>query len=127
MLREEKNRIVPKGKKLTVLRAQDAIAANFGELQMLAWRFFTISRDLQSPHLEDKGFGDQEPGPDHLRYVTAREALALYYLTNELLERAQSAAEYTHQDLVNDWENKRSVATKFDREPPPGQNSDRSN
>jgi hypothetical protein len=105
----EASRTAPAARKLSVIEAQDAIAATFGDLEKLAWRFFVIARDLEAD-LDDESFPDQEPGPDHLRWFTALSAMALYTELIELLPLARKAAERGHQNVVDEWEKKHSAS-----------------
>jgi hypothetical protein len=101
----ETSRTAPAAKRLSVIEAQDAIAATFGKLEKLAWRYFVIARELEAD-LDDETFPDREPGPDHLRWFTALSAMALYTELIELLPLAREAAERVHQNLVDEWEEK---------------------
>ena len=116
MSKPERSRTKPAAEKLSVNEAQDAIAATFGEIEQLAWRFFAIARDLQVDNLEDEDFPDRKPGPDHLRWFTALSGMAAYYDLLSLLESAREAAVRTHQDLVDDWAKKQEVAASGSRE-----------
>ena len=112
------SRTTPASRKLSVIEAQDAIAATFGDLENLAWRFFVIARDLDAD-LGDESFPDQEPGPDHLRWFTALSAMALYTELSELLPLARKAAERVHQNVVDDWEKKQVRQTSRAAAAPP--------
>lgn len=79
------------------------MAACFGDLEKLAWRFFTISRDLDV-RLEDEDFPYEKPGPDHLRFMTALSSLGTYYEMLALIECVRKDAVLTHSDLVFQWE-----------------------
>jgi hypothetical protein len=105
MTEMEASRAVPAAKRLSVSEAQDAIAATFGKIEKLAWRYFVIARDLGAD-LDDESFPDREPGPDHLRWFTALSAMALYTELIDLLPYARRAAERAHQNLVDDWKKK---------------------
>ena len=104
----DKKLAVPTGPdtRMSVKEAQDAMAASFPIFESLAWRFFAIARDLEAAE-ESEEFPLEEPGPDHLRWYTASSALATYYDLLETRERARTAAERTHADLVEAFRDRR--------------------
>jgi len=99
--------------RMTVVEAQDAIAASFGEIEKMAWRFFAIARDLEVPEQNDD-FAFEEPGPDHLRWFTMGACLAGYYDLLDLLERLRSAATRTKDDLLDQWRDEQDRQAKHD-------------
>ena len=102
----------------TVIEAQDAIAASFGEFEKMAWRLFAIARDLEAPVMDDD-YAFEKPGPDHLRWFTMGACLSAYYELLEMLERLRTAATRTDDDLLDDWrdEQKRQAKDGADQEP----------
>lgn len=114
-----KTRPIGDNPKLTIHEAQDAMAACFGDLEKLAWRFFTISRDLDV-RLEDEDFPHEKPGPDHLRFMTALANMGTYYEMLALIERARRDAVLTHSDLVYEWEKRHPAKGKRKPKTPRG-------
>lgn len=95
--------------RMTVVEAQDAIAASIPEIDRLAWRFFAIARDLQAVEQADD-FDETEPGPEHLRWLTATAAMATYSELIDLIPYARKAAERSDSDLREQWQLKRNAA-----------------
>jgi hypothetical protein len=114
----------PPVQKMSVIEAQDAMAATFGRLEKLAWHFFAIARNLQVD-LEDEEMPDREPGPDHLRFFTALSAISAYYDLSEILDDIREAAKRTHQDLIDDWAQYRKLLPPGSAVPPPVAKSER--
>ena len=90
------------GERMTVIEAQDAIAASFGDFEKLSWRLHTIARDLAAPDQQDD-FAFEKPGPEHLRWFTMGACYAAYQDLQELLERLREAATRTDDDLLDAW------------------------
>ena len=90
------------GERMTVIEAQDAIAASFGDIEKLSWRLHAIARDLAAPE-QDDDFAFEKPGPEHLRWFTMGACYAAYDELMELLEKLREAATRTDDDLLDDW------------------------
>ncbi len=94
--------------RMTVVEAQDAIAASIPELERLAWRFFVIARDLEAPEQADD-FDESEPGPEHLRWLTASGAMATYSELIALVPYSRKTAERSNSDLREQWQLKQEA------------------
>lgn len=99
------------GEKMTVIEAQDAIAASFGDFEKLSWRLHAIARDLAAPD-QDDDFAFKKPGPEHLRWFTMGACFAAYDELMLLLERLREAATRTDDDLLDDLEEQQLRLTK---------------
>lgn len=89
--------------RLTVIEAQDALASTLGDLERIAWRFFSTARDLDVD-LEDEEFPFAEPGPDHLRFFTALSCMGAYYGMLQLIQTVRESATRMQSDLVTEWQ-----------------------
>ena len=87
---------------MTVIEAQDAIAASFGDIEKLSWRLQAIARDLAAPDQGDD-FAFEKPGPEHLRWFTMGACYAAYDELMDLLEKLREAATRTDDNLLDDW------------------------
>ena len=99
------------GERMTVIEAQDAIAASFGDIEKLSWRLHAIARDLAAPD-QDDDFAFEKPGPEHLRWFTMGACFAAYDELMQLLEKLREAATRTDDDLLDDWEEQQLRLTK---------------
>ena len=96
---------------MTVIEAQDAIAASFGDFEKLSWRMHAIARDLAAPDQNDD-FAFEKPGPEHLRWFTAGACSAAFDDLLELLERLREAATRTDADLLDGWQEHQDLEKK---------------
>ena len=99
------------GERMTVIEAQDAIAASFGDIEKLSWRLHAIARDLAAPD-QDDDFAFEKPGPEHLRWFTMGACFAAYDELMQLLEKLREAATRTDDDLLDDWEEQQLRLTR---------------
>ena len=99
------------GERMTVIEAQDAIAASFGDFEKLSWRLHAIARDLAAPD-QDDDFAFEKPGPEHLRWFTASACSAAFDDLLELLERLREAATRTDADLLDEWQEQQARLAK---------------
>jgi hypothetical protein len=88
---------------VSVVEAQDAIAACIPEIGKLAWKFFAITRDLGVVEKDDD-FALERPGPEHLRWFVSESVLGMYYKLLELIPDIRKGAEATEARLLTNWE-----------------------
>ena len=88
--------------RMSVVEAQDALAALIPEVDTLAWKFFVISRSL-GVDLNDEETSPLTPGPEQLRWHTALGALATYNELTELLPYIRKNIERTASDLAHEY------------------------
>lgn len=100
---------------MTVAQAQDAMAATLGDLEKLAWHFFSIARNLDVD-LEDEDFPELKPGPDHLRFFTALACMGTYYALLQLIESVRDRATSDHSHLMRSWEKDQELKKRLERQ-----------
>lgn len=95
---------------LSILAAQDAIAATIPEIEKIAWQCFTISRDLGLPEGED--FPVERPSPERLRWWVSLSAGALYEELQEWIVLARRAAQQSEDSLAERFRNEIEEAAR---------------